>query len=98
MRPIQSYQAWLVTQNLDQPCFGLVLDPYAEQSLKTVTAPAEKTPIQLLIGPEGGLTETEVQQATQIGLTPIQLGPRVLRTETAGPAVLAILQTLWGDL
>ncbi|MDA3808337.1 MAG: 16S rRNA (uracil(1498)-N(3))-methyltransferase [Thiomicrorhabdus sp.] len=98
IRPIQSYQAWLVTQNLDQPCFGLVLDPYAEQSLKTVTAPAEKTPIQLLIGPEGGLTETEVQQATQIGLTPIQLGPRVLRTETAGPAVLAILQTLWGDL
>lgn len=44
IRPIQSYQAWLVTQNLDQPCFGLVLDPYAEQSLKTVTAPAEKHP------------------------------------------------------
>ncbi|MDX1352945.1 MAG: 16S rRNA (uracil(1498)-N(3))-methyltransferase, partial [Thiomicrorhabdus sp.] len=31
------------------------------------------------------------------GLTSIQLGPRVLRTETAGPAVLAILQSLWGD-
>lgn len=96
--PIQSYQAWLEAQKLDQPTFGLVLDPYAEHSLKTVTKPAVSTPIQLLIGPEGGLTETEVQQATQIGLTPIQLGPRVLRTETAGPAILAILQTLWGDI
>ncbi len=98
IRPIQSYQAWLAAQNTDQPLFGLVLDPYAEQSLKTVMAPAVSTPIQLLIGPEGGLTETEVQQARQIGLTPIQLGPRVLRTETAGPAILAILQALWGDL
>lgn len=98
IRPIQSYQAWLTAQKPDQPLFGLVLDPYAEQSLKSVTAPAASTPIQLLIGPEGGLTEAEVQQARQIGLTPIQLGPRVLRTETAGPAILAILQALWGDL
>lgn len=98
IRPIQSYQAWLTAQKPNQPLFGLVLDPYAEQSLKSVTAPAASTPIQLLIGPEGGLTEAEVQQARQIGLTPIQLGPRVLRTETAGPAILAILQALWGDL
>lgn len=96
--PIQSYQAWLAAQKSAQPVFGLVLDPYAENSLKTITSPAVNTPIQLLIGPEGGLTETEVQQATQIGLTAIQLGPRVLRTETAGPAILAILQTLWGDI
>lgn len=96
--PIQSYQAWLAVQKSAQPVFGLVLDPYAENSLKTITSPAVNTPIQLLIGPEGGLTETEVQQATQIGLTAIQLGPRVLRTETAGPAILAILQTLWGDI
>ncbi len=96
--PIQSYQAWLAAQKSGQPIFGLVLDPYAENSLKTVTSPTVNTPIQLLIGPEGGLTETEVQQATQIGLTAVQLGPRVLRTETAGPAILAILQTLWGDI
>lgn len=95
--PIQSYQSWLVAQ-LSQPIFGLVLDPSAEKSLKSVVSPATSTPIHLLIGPEGGLTETEVQQAVQIGLTAIQLGPRVLRTETAGPAILAILQTLWGDL
>ncbi len=96
--PIQTYQAWLLELESSESAFGLVLDPYAENSLKTVTTPNLKTPIHLLIGPEGGLTETEVQQATQIGLTAVQLGPRVLRTETAGPAVLAILQTLWGDI
>lgn len=94
--PIQSYQAWLVTQNPNQPLFGLVLDPYAEHRLKNVTAPAESTPIQLLIGPEGGLTETEVQQARQVGLTPIQLGPRVLRTETAGPANFSYITNALG--
>lgn len=96
--PIQSYQEWLSEQESTVSVFGLVLDPYAENTLKTVSAPSEETNIQLLIGPEGGLTEEEVQQASQAGLTPIQLGPRVLRTETAGPAVLAILQALWGDI
>lgn len=95
--PIQSYQAWLVAQQ-SQPIFGLVLDPSAENNLQSVVSPATNIPIHLLIGAEGGLTEAEVQQATEIGLTAIRLGPRILRTETAGPAVLAILQTLWGDL
>lgn len=94
IRPIQTYQAWL--DKVPSP-FGFVLDPYAEQSLKTVLQPETNTPIHLLIGPEGGLTQNEVTQAQQAGLTPVQLGPRVLRTETAGPTVIAILQTLWGD-
>lgn len=93
--PIQTYQAWLDQLNSD--CFGLVLDPYATNKLSTIQQPVNNTAIQLLVGPEGGLTEEEVSLATQKGLTPVQLGPRVLRTETAGPAVLAILQSLWGD-
>lgn len=96
--PIQTYQAWLDSQNTDgQTSFGLVLDPYAQNSIKTIAAPQNNTPINLLIGPEGGLTDNEVNLAESIGLTRVQLGPRVLRTETAGPAILAILQTLWGD-
>lgn len=96
--PIQTYQAWLDSESeRSQPIFGLVLDPYAQDSLQTVTQPTPETAIHLLIGPEGGLTEDEVDIAKQAGLTPVQLGPRVLRTETAGPAILAILQTLWGD-
>ncbi len=97
IRPIQSYSNWLA-QKLSPPLFGLVLDPYAKQTLKTIEYPKNTPLIHLLIGPEGGLSEAEVQHATQAGLTPIQLGPRILRTETAGPAVIAILQTLWGDL
>ena len=94
VRPIQTFQQWLDTQ----PGFGLVLDPYANQRLTQLMPPPQSIPIHLLIGPEGGLTDQEVSQAQQQGLNAVQLGPRVLRTETAGPAVLAILQTLWGDL
>ncbi|BCN94104.1 ribosomal RNA small subunit methyltransferase E [Thiomicrorhabdus immobilis] len=96
--PILTYQAWLESlQNAESKPFGLVLDPYAKDSLATVNQPLQEVPINLLIGPEGGLTEAEVDAAKTAGLTPVQLGPRVLRTETAGPAILAILQTLWGD-
>ncbi|WP_035383918.1 16S rRNA (uracil(1498)-N(3))-methyltransferase [Ferriphaselus sp. R-1] len=52
----------------------------------------------LLIGPEGGFTPEEAQMARAVGFTPILLGPRVLRTETAAIAAIAALQILWGDL
>jgi len=93
--PIQTYQAWL--EPLEN-AFGLVMDPYAQHNLQTVTVPKKDETIHLLVGPEGGLTPQEVEQACQKGLTAIQLGPRVLRTETAGPAILAGIQLLWGDL
>jgi len=51
----------------------------------------------VLIGPEGGLSETERALATAGGFTPVRLGPRVLRTETAPVAAQAAIQTLWGD-
>ena len=49
----------------------------------------EQPTISILIGPEGGLTETEVEQACAAGIRPVTLGRRILRTETAGPAALA---------
>lgn len=52
----------------------------------------------LLVGPEGGLAEREVQAARAAGWHVVSLGPRVLRTETAAPALLAILQSRFGDL
>ena len=51
-----------------------------------------------LIGPEGGLTRDEVEAATRAGFIPVTLGPRILRTETVGLAVLAIVQHVLGDL
>jgi 16S rRNA (uracil1498-N3)-methyltransferase len=52
----------------------------------------------MLIGPEGGLTREEVAQAKAAGFVPVTLGPRILRTETAGLAVLSIVQHVLGDL
>ncbi|HET7342809.1 MAG TPA: 16S rRNA (uracil(1498)-N(3))-methyltransferase [Methylomirabilota bacterium] len=52
----------------------------------------------LVVGPEGGLAAVEVDAARARGFTVVSLGPRILRTETAGPALLAILQSRFGDL
>ena len=52
----------------------------------------------LLIGPEGGLTEGEISIATDHGFIPLQLGPRVLRTETAPVVALTALSVQWGEM
>jgi 16S rRNA (uracil1498-N3)-methyltransferase len=54
--------------------------------------------IAVLIGPEGGLTEKEVQLSEKAGFNAITLGPRVLRTETAPIVALSVIHTLWGDI
>jgi 16S rRNA (uracil1498-N3)-methyltransferase len=53
--------------------------------------------VTLLVGPEGGLSPAEAEAAQRSGFTPVRLGARVLRTETAALAALAAMQTLWGD-
>ncbi|MBK8185531.1 MAG: 16S rRNA (uracil(1498)-N(3))-methyltransferase [Candidatus Competibacteraceae bacterium] len=74
----------------------LLLDPQAERGLAALAAPAKR--VTLLIGPEGGLNAAEIAQARAVGFTAIRLGPRILRTETAGLVAVAAAQTLWGDL
>ena len=64
------------------------------------TLPAQPDPsgtINLLIGPEGGLSEAERRLAERKGFVAVRMGPRVMRTETAPIAALAAIQTLWGD-
>ena len=73
----------------------LLLDPDATANLGNLTRP--ETRVTLLSGPEGGFSEWERQTARDLGFTPIKLGPRILRTETAVLAALASVQTLWGD-
>jgi 16S rRNA (uracil1498-N3)-methyltransferase len=53
--------------------------------------------LTLLIGPEGGLNEAEIALAISCGFQPVSLGPRILRTETAALAAVAILQSRFGD-
>jgi 16S rRNA (uracil1498-N3)-methyltransferase len=60
--------------------------------------PAPETGLALLVGPEGGLDEGERRAARNEGFTPVRLGPRVLRTETAAIAAVTLAQGLWGDL
>ena len=54
--------------------------------------------VHLLIGPEGGLSRQEVERGRAAGWRVIGVGPRILRTETAGPAIIAVLQSKFGDL
>jgi len=81
---------------LNTPATGLrlVLDPQAGQVLHDIEA---QNHVQVLLGPEGGFENAEVQRALDAGFQPVRLGPRILRTETATLATLAALQTLWGD-
>jgi 16S rRNA (uracil1498-N3)-methyltransferase len=64
----------------------------------TKLPPEPEGMVYFMIGPEGGLTTAEVQQAKGLGGQNVTLGPRILRTETAGLALLAILQYEWGDV
>ncbi|PHS24209.1 MAG: 16S rRNA (uracil(1498)-N(3))-methyltransferase [Methylophaga sp.] len=73
----------------------LVLDPLADSGL---TALAKQKEVALLIGPEGGLAEQEVQQAVDMGFQAVTMGSRILRTETATVAALAVVQAIWGDI
>ncbi|MGE6687336.1 16S rRNA (uracil(1498)-N(3))-methyltransferase [Stutzerimonas stutzeri] len=71
----------------------LVLHPVAEP----LVSHAKPQTLAFLIGPEGGLNESEVAQAADQGFQPARLGPRVLRTETAPVVALSVAQQLWGD-
>ena len=66
--------------------------------LSPVTTLEALTKLSLLIGPEGGLSEQELEQVQAANFQAVKFGPRILRTETATVASLAVIQTLWGDL
>ena len=93
LRPI-NYRDWLHLRGKEE--IALLLNPDADKNLTQLSPPTDS--ITLLIGPEGGLTSEEITLAKTAGFIDIRLGPRILRTETAGVAALAALQTLWGDL
>jgi len=75
----------------------LLLDPGANAGLSALDSPTPGLPIRLLVGPEGGLSELEIDQLSDRGWIGVRFGPRVLRTETAGLAALAAIHALWGD-
>lgn len=91
--PVQTLYAYLA--GVDKSQRLLLLSPQATTPLKRAAAAQAAV---LLIGPEGGFAPAEHQAAATHGFEAVSLGPRVLRTETAPVAALAVLQALWGDL
>ena len=85
--------AWL--QAASPARLRLLLAPDATVSLAELPRP--EGAVELLVGPEGGFTTEEAAAACAAGFRAVRLGPRTLRTETAGPAALAAMQALWGD-
>jgi len=103
----QSGRAWIPTlvpprplaqcaPELPPACTCWRLDPGASSTLSTLQAPPAQ-PMVLAIGPEGGWSARDRQTLTTLGFTGLRLGPRILRTETAGLAAITMMQMRFGD-
>lgn len=92
---IQPLPAWVST--LPAGSLRLSLDPDGELDLAHCPPPTG-VPVILVVGPEGGLSARDRDCLRAAGFRGLRLGPRVLRTETAGLAAVTALQTVWGDL
>ncbi|GAB3233967.1 16S rRNA (uracil(1498)-N(3))-methyltransferase [Pseudaeromonas pectinilytica] len=93
IRPAMELAAWLAEPTAE---LKLNLHPRAPYSINTLPEPSHG--IRLLIGPEGGLSSAEIELAREHGFADMLLGPRVLRTETAGLTAITALQCRFGDL
>ena len=91
--PLTTYAQAL--QQLPQETAKLLMSLNRAQKLSDVRPQSGK--VVFMVGPEGGWTEKEEQQAFDAGFQSVTLGKRVLRTETASLAAIATMQTLWGD-
>ncbi|UTG69997.1 16S rRNA (uracil(1498)-N(3))-methyltransferase [Neisseria subflava] len=91
--PLTTYVQAL--QQLPQETTKLLMSLNRAQKLSDVQPQSGK--VVFMVGPEGGWTEKEEQQAFDAGFQSVTLGKRVLRTETASLAAIAAMQTLWGD-
>ncbi|QTL39014.1 16S rRNA (uracil(1498)-N(3))-methyltransferase [Xenorhabdus budapestensis] len=93
IRPVMSLEAWCAENDSS---LKLNLHPRASQSINTLPLPVKK--VRLLIGPEGGLSDEEIEMTANHQFTDILLGPRVLRTETTALTAITALQVRFGDL
>jgi 16S rRNA (uracil1498-N3)-methyltransferase len=93
---VATLKSWLAQDGARHTgALRVLLSPRAATRLRDLPAPGGA--VVLLAGPEGGFTQDEEALVLAGGYMPVQLGPRVLRTETAAVAALAAMQALWGD-
>lgn len=93
IRPIMSLEEWCAEST---DALKLNLHPRAKYSINTLPQPVKK--VRLLVGPEGGLSDTEIAMTRNYQFEETLLGPRVLRTETAALTAITALQVRFGDL
>lgn len=92
---VDDFHAWIGQQDLHK---RILLSPRGGQSLADWARHQPPQAVSLMIGPEGGFTVQEEDAAMARGALALSMGPRILRTETAGIAAVAALTALWGDL
>lgn len=93
INPVQKLPNWCASL---EDYTKLTLHPRAQSGINTLTLP--NTNVALLIGPEGGLTEAEIDMTVKNQFVEILLGPRILRTETVALTAITALQVKFGDL
>jgi len=89
---------WLASIDPKAEALKLMLSPRADLSLLSIAKRSTPQKTVLLIGPEGGLSDTEEEQAMRAGFVSVSMGQRILRTETAGIVALSVIHTAWNQL
>ncbi len=95
LAPVMNFNQWLGQQDMHK---RILLSPRAEQSLADWSRHHPAQAVSLMIGPEGGYSDEEESLAVKHGVLALSMGPRILRTETAGLAAIAILNAAWGGM
>ena len=95
LAPLDDFKDWIRQQDMHR---RVMLSPRAGQSLADWARHQPPQALTLMIGPEGGFSDEEEALALAHGALTLSIGPRVLRTETAGLAALAILAAAWGGI
>ncbi|MEO7495404.1 MAG: 16S rRNA (uracil(1498)-N(3))-methyltransferase [Massilia sp.] len=93
LAPLDDFHGWIGQHDLHK---RVLLSPRGTQSLADWARHQPPQALTLMIGPEGGFTPQEEDAAIAQGALALSMGPRILRTETAGLAALAMLAALWG--
>ncbi len=88
-------QKWLMQQDMHK---RILLSPRADQSLADWTRHHPAQALTIMIGPEGGFSDSEEQLAIKQGAIMLSMGPRVLRTETAGLTAISVISAAWGGM
>jgi 16S rRNA (uracil1498-N3)-methyltransferase len=95
LEPLLDFGRWLAAP---APAPRILLSPRAEQSLADWAKQNGPQALTLMVGPEGGFSREEEDAALGAGALALSVGPRVLRTETAALAALAMLGGIWGGM